>query len=83
VESTALLLKRVNELRALEKIKALQGTDVYLNAVKAAALLPAKTAEGLITDPIDTARESRPGSAVFSAESAVRSPVPVPTRIAW
>jgi hypothetical protein len=54
VESTVLLLKRVNELRALVKIEALKGTDVYLNGLKAAAVQPIKTAEGLITNPVDT-----------------------------
>ncbi len=54
VESTVLLLKRVGELRALAKIETLQGTDIYLNALKAAALEPVKTAEGLITNPGDT-----------------------------
>jgi hypothetical protein len=54
VESTALVLKRINELRALVKIEALQGTNVYLNAFKTATLQPVKTAEGLITHPVDT-----------------------------
>jgi hypothetical protein len=55
VESTALLLKRVAELRALSKIEELKGTDVYLKAAKGAALGPVKTAEGLVTDPVGTA----------------------------
>ena len=54
-ESTALLLKRVAELRALSKIEELKGTDVYLKAAKGAALGPVKTAEGLVTDPVGTA----------------------------
>ena len=54
VESTVLLLKRINELRALVKIEALKGTDVYLNAFKAATLQPVKTAEGLVTNPVGT-----------------------------
>jgi hypothetical protein len=55
VESTALLLKRINELRALSKIEELKGTNVYLDAAKAAAMAPVKTAEGLVTDPVGTA----------------------------
>jgi hypothetical protein len=54
VESTVLLLKRINELRALSKIEALKGTDVYLEAAKKAALGPVRTATGLITDPVGT-----------------------------
>lgn len=55
VESTALLLKRVAELRALSKIEELKGTDVYLDAAKRAALGPVKTATGVIVDPLGTA----------------------------
>jgi len=55
VESTALLLKRINELRALSKIEALKGTDVYLEAAKKAALGPVRTATGLVVDPVGTA----------------------------
>jgi len=54
VESTALLLKRINELRALSKIEDLKGTDVYLQAAKKAALGPVRTATGLVTDPLGT-----------------------------
>jgi len=54
VESTILLLKRINELRALTKIEALKGTDVYLGAAKKAALGPVRTATGLVTDPVGT-----------------------------
>jgi hypothetical protein len=55
VESTALLLKRINELRALSKIEELKGTDVYLKAAKNAALGPVRTATGVVTDPVGTA----------------------------
>lgn len=54
VESTALLLKRINELRALSKIEDLKRTDVYLEAAKKAALGPVRTATGLVTDPLGT-----------------------------
>jgi len=55
VESTALLLKRINELRGLQRIEALKKTDVYVNAFQQAATAPIKTAEGLVTDPGGTA----------------------------
>ncbi len=54
VESTALLLKRIAELRALTKIEALKGTDVYLKAFAQAGTAPLKTAEGLIVNPVGT-----------------------------
>jgi len=55
VESTALLLKRVAEFRALSKIEELKRTSVYLEAAKKAALGPVKTATGVVTDPVGTA----------------------------
>jgi len=55
IESTVLLLKRINELRALSKIEELKGTDVYLKAAKNAALGPVRTATGVVTDPLGTA----------------------------
>jgi len=54
VESTALLLKRIAELKAISQIEQLKGTDVYGNAFKQAATAPLQTAEGLITDPSGT-----------------------------
>jgi hypothetical protein len=78
VESTVLLLKRINELRALTKIEALEGTDVYLNALKAATLQPVKTAEGLITNPVDTVSGIATGIGRFFSNigSAVTSTSP-------
>ena len=55
VESTPLLLKRINELKGLQRMEALKKTDIYLNAFQQAATAPIKTAEGLITDPVGTA----------------------------
>jgi hypothetical protein len=55
VESTSLLLKRINEFKAISKIDQLKGTNVYADAFKAAAMGPVKTAEGLVTDPVGTA----------------------------
>jgi hypothetical protein len=42
VEGTVFLLKRINELRALQRIEQLRGTDVYLNALQQAATSPLK-----------------------------------------
>lgn len=54
VESTALLLKRINELRAIARIEQLKGSDAYVEAAKKAGMAPLKTAEGLVTDPAAT-----------------------------
>ncbi|MGA2401308.1 MAG: hypothetical protein ABSG91_06330 [Syntrophobacteraceae bacterium] len=54
VESTALLLKRIGELKALAQIDQLKKTDVYMNAFRQVAGGPIKTAEGLVQDPSGT-----------------------------
>jgi len=54
VESTALLLKRINEIRAISKIEQLKGTDVYVKALTQAGMAPIRTAEGLVLDPVGT-----------------------------
>jgi hypothetical protein len=56
MESTSLLLIRINELVALQKMEQLKGTDVYTEALKKSATGPLKTAEGLITDPGGTVK---------------------------
>jgi hypothetical protein len=54
VESTILLLKRMNELRAIHKMEQLQGTDVFMKAAQGAATGPLTTAKGLVEDPAAT-----------------------------
>ena len=54
VESTARLLIRINELRALQKMEQLKATDIYSNALRAAGTSPLRTAKGLIDDPLKT-----------------------------
>ncbi len=54
IESTALLLIRINELKAIQRMDQLKGTNVYGEAVKKSATAPLKTAEGLVTSPIET-----------------------------
>ena len=56
VESTALLFKRVGELRALSKIEELKGTNVYLDALKASAQAPITIAEDVVTSPVETVK---------------------------
>ena len=54
VDSTVLLLKRIHELMALNRMDQLQGTDIFLNAAKGAAIAPLSTAKGLVQDPVGT-----------------------------
>ena len=54
VESTVLLLKRINELRAIHKMEQLQGTDVFMKAAQGAATGPLTTAKGLVENPVGT-----------------------------
>lgn len=78
VESTALLLKRIGELKAISRIEQLKGTDTYSNAFKQAAMAPVKTAEGLVTDPGGTVSSVASGIGRFfsNVEQSVTSKDP-------
>jgi len=78
VESTALLYKRVGELKALSRMEQLKGTDVYLNAAKQVAAGPIQTAKGLVRDPGGTVSgvASGIGRAFGRVSSAVTSDSP-------
>ncbi|MDA8239346.1 MAG: hypothetical protein M0Z67_03120 [Nitrospiraceae bacterium] len=54
VESTGLLLIRINELRAIDRMEQLKGSDVYKDALIKSAVAPLKTVEGLVTAPVET-----------------------------
>ncbi len=75
VESNALLLKRISELRALAQIEQLKKTDVYMNAFRNVATGPIKTAEGLVQDPAGTVSNVASGIGRFFSNvgSAVTS----------
>ena len=57
VESTALLMKRINELRALYKMEQLQNNDVFADAAERALTGTFSTAKGLFVDPVVTVSE--------------------------
>jgi len=65
VESTALLLKRIDELRALARIEQLKKSDVYMSAFRQAARAPVRTAEGLVQDPAGTVSDVASGIGRF------------------
>jgi hypothetical protein len=70
VEGTVFLIKRISELRALQQIEQLKGTDVYLNALQHAVTSPLKTAEELITDPAGAATDVTSGIGRFFSNVA-------------
>jgi hypothetical protein len=65
VESTALLLKRIGELKAISRIDKLKGTDVYMSALKQAGVAPLRTAGELVTDPAGTVSDVAAGIGHF------------------
>jgi hypothetical protein len=75
VESTALLLKRIGELKALAQIEQLKNTDVYMSAFRQVAAGPLNTAEGLVQDPSGTVSNVASGIGRFFSNvgSAVTS----------
>jgi hypothetical protein len=56
VESTALLMERINELQALRHMEELKQTKAYGQALKEGAKAPLKTAKGVVTEPVETAK---------------------------
>ena len=54
VESTALLMIRLNEIKALQRMEQLKKTQVFKDALKETAKGPLKTAKGLVTAPVKT-----------------------------
>ncbi len=56
VESTTLLMERINELQALRHMEELKQTRAYGEALKQGATAPLKAAKGMVTEPIETAK---------------------------
>ncbi|MBW2248475.1 MAG: hypothetical protein JRF62_15090 [Deltaproteobacteria bacterium] len=54
VESTALLMIRLNEIKALQWMEELKETQVFMDALKEATKGPLKTTKGLVTAPVET-----------------------------
>ena len=54
VESTALLMIRINEINALQRMEELKKSKVYKDAFKGALKGPLKTAKGVVTSPVKT-----------------------------
>lgn len=54
VESTALLMIRINEINALQRMEELKKTQVFKDAFEEAAKGPFRTDKGLVTAPVKT-----------------------------
>lgn len=61
VESTALLMIRLNEIKALQRMEELKKTQVFKDALKEAAKGPLRTAKGLVTAPVKTVTDTVTG----------------------
>jgi hypothetical protein len=78
VETTALLFKRIGELKALSRITQLQGSDVYINAATMAVTGPIDTVMRLVSNPDETVSEVANGIGRFfsNAGDAITSDNP-------
>jgi len=65
VETTPLLLERINELRALEKMEELERTEVFKKALVSGVKAPLKLAGQALQAPIDTAAKIAVGTGNF------------------
>jgi hypothetical protein len=61
VESTALLMIRLNEIKALKRMEELKKTQVFKDALKETAKGPFRTAKGLVTAPVKTVTDTVTG----------------------
>lgn len=61
ITGTTNLLERIAELKAIETLKEMKKTDVYMKALKSSALGPVETVEGLVTEPVDTISSAAKG----------------------
>ncbi len=65
VESTVSLLKRINELKALDAMEKMQGTDTFVKAAQDAATGPLATARDLVVNPVGTVKNIGSGISRF------------------
>ncbi|HVO84425.1 MAG TPA: hypothetical protein VMU60_08375 [Syntrophobacteria bacterium] len=56
VESTAYLLMRIAELNAIQKLKEMEKTEVFKDALVKSGKAPITTAKGLVTEPVETVK---------------------------
>ena len=53
-EGNAMLVRRIDEINAIARLKEVSKTDEFTEALKKAAMKPVNTAKALVTDPVKT-----------------------------
>src|ERR1700750_484681 len=53
-EGNAMLVRRVDEINAIARLKDVSKTDEFKEALKKAAMKPVNTAKAIVTDPVKT-----------------------------
>jgi hypothetical protein len=61
IMGTTNLLERIAELKAIETLKKMKKTDVYMKALKSSTSGPVETVKGVFTEPVDTITEAAKG----------------------
>ena len=64
-EGNEMLLRRVNEINAIAKLKDVSRTDQYKNALIAAAKSPVAAAKSIVADPVNTVKNVPKGLMKF------------------
>jgi len=64
-EGNEMLVRRVNEINAIAKLKEVSRTDQYKNALVTAAKAPVAAAKSIVTDPVNTVKSVPKGIMKF------------------
>ena len=64
-DGNEMLIRRVNEINAIAKLKEVSRTDQYKNALIAAAKSPVAAAKSIVTDPVNTVKSVPKGIMKF------------------
>jgi len=64
-EGNEMLIKRINEINAIAKLKEVSRTDQYKNALAAAAKDPVAAAKSIVTDPVNAVKSVPKGIMKF------------------
>ena len=51
------LIERIDELSAIDKLRAMKGSDVYKEALKKSGKAPVETVKNLAKEPVDTMKD--------------------------
>jgi hypothetical protein len=71
-EGNEMLVRRVNEINAIAKLKEVSRTDAYKNALMQAAKSPLAAAKNIVTDPVNTVANVPKGIMKFMGRAGER-----------